>query len=581
MTTYDNDISTLSPLRQAAGGTTIVALVFGLIITALLSVSLYHHSVTDPARALELEKLKDIYKQSPADAQVAQRIHDMDIQIRRDQFARLYFLQRGTVLLVIDLAVFIAAVLIRTRHLRTPPLPEAATDRKKEQIRHALHIRTAVTLTAAALGAAGLYLSQRPLHTPTPPPDIENGQLAPAPPSFAPFAETLKQWPAFRGAEGSGVCTFADIPDDWDGPTGRNILWKSQIPLAGHNSPVIWDNHIFLSGATEETQQLFCYDLNTGNLLWTGDITIPDNPARADMYIMDDTGYAAPTVVTDGLRVCAMFAGGDLGCFSGDGKKLWEHHLGIPESAYGFAASLTAFEKNVIIQFDVSYDTDKSKLIALDWTTGKTAWQTARPVPNSWTSPTIVQVGMAQQLLTSGSPWVIAYDPATGQELYRADCLAGDVAPTQIYAAGKIIALEPYNTIVTINTDAASGDVTQTHIAWRTSADIPDICSPVSNGKLVWILTSGGTLTAFDLTDGSEVYSQSLNMEFNASPCIVGDTLHLLSIKGTMLLAETGRDYKEIKRLELGEKCHASPAFAPGRIVLRAENNLYCIGNMP
>ena len=276
-----------------------------------------------------------------------------------------------------------------------------------------------------------------------------------------------------------------------------------------------------------------------------------------------------------------MFAGGDLGCFSSDGKKLWEQHLGIPESAYGFAASLTAFEKNVIIQFDVSYDTDKSKLIALDWTTGKTAWQTARPVPNSWTSPTIVQIGTAQQLLTSGSPWIIAYDPATGQELYRADCLAGDVAPTQIFAAGKIIGLEPYNTIVAVNTEAAAGDVTQTHIAWRTSADIPDICSPVSNGTFVWILTSGGTLTAFDLTDGSEVYSQSLDMEFNASPCVVGDTLYLLSMKGTMLLAETGREYKEIKRLELGEKCHASPAFAPGRIVLRAENNLYCIGKTP
>lgn len=579
MSLYDPDNTTLqNPFRQAAGGTAIVTLVFGVIIAALLSVNLYHYIVTDPARAEELERLKEVYKQPPANASLAQQIGDLDMQIRRDQFARLYFLQRGTLLLTVDLAVLIAAVLIRTRRLRMPALPETSPDRKKEQIRRALHVRTAVTLTAILLGAAGLYLAQRPLHNETPPAPTDPASAAPA---FATFEDMRQQWPAFRGADGSGVCTFADIVADWDGPTGRNILWKTELPLPGNNSPVLWGDRVFLSGATKDKQQIFCYDLSAGTLLWTGDVTIPANPARDEMQIMEDTGYAASTVVTDGLRVCAIFAGGDVGCFTVEGKLLWERHLGIPESAYGYAASLAAYEKNVIVQFDIGYETDKSKLTALDWQTGKTAWQTPRPVSNSWSSPTVVQVGQSQQLLASGSPWLIAYDPRSGGELYRAECLTGDLAPTQIVADGKIIAIEPYNAITAINTEGAAGDVTKTHIAWRSSANAPDISSPVSDGKLVWTLTTSGDLTALDITDGSEVYTQELKGEFQASPSLVGQTLYLLSVKGTMILAEAGRPYKEIGQCELGEKCYACPAFAAGKIVLRGQNNLYCIGKKP
>lgn len=569
----------LSPLVQAAGGVAIVTLIFAVVIAALLSVSLYRYAVTDPLQAAELERLKAQYLTAPTDTQLAERIEAMDVQLRRQQFARLYFLQHGTALLIIDLAVFVASAVLCTRTWRTPALPDSSPDRKAEQIRHALQVRTAVTVAAVAIGAAGLYLAQRPT---VPTTDGNTKPELPATtiqsPSFATYEQMMAQWPSFRGADGSGVCRFENIPDDWDGATGRNILWKSPIPLPGHNSPIVWGDRIFLSGATETAQQVYCYDLASGQLLWTGEVIVTPDAARDDMHIMEDTGYAAPTMVTDGIRAAAIFAGGDIACFTVAGQKLWQRHLGVPESAYGYAASLAAFEKNIIVQYDVTYDTQDSRLIALDWQTGKTAWQTARPVPNSWTSPTVVPIAQTHQLLTSGSPWVIAYDPRSGRELYRADCLSGDVAPTQILADGKIIAIEPYNNIVAIRTDAAKGDVTQTHLAWRKAGNIPDICSPISDNTLVWTLATDGTLTAFDVADGTTVYTQSLNAEVQASPCLVGEVLYILTVRGTMILAKTGRQYEEIKRLELGEKCYASPAFAAGRIVIRGVENLYCIG---
>jgi outer membrane protein assembly factor BamB len=296
---------------------------------------------------------------------------------------------------------------------------------------------------------------------------------------------------------------------------------------------------------------------------------------------MEDTGYAACTAVTDGKRVCAIFAGGDIGCFSIDGNLLWEKHLGIPDSMYGYAASLTAFENTIIIQWDVGYDEgdeSQSKLIALDWQTGNSAWETHRPVVNSWSSPTVFKVGEMYQILTTSSPFVIAYDARTGGELYRVECLSGDIASTPIVADHKMFVIEPYNKLVAISTENASGDITETHIAWENDSEMPDICSPVTNGQFVWTLVTQGLLGCYDVKDGTEVYAQEIKGSFQASPTLVGEQMYLLAEDGTMLIVGTGPEYKEIKRSELGEKCYASPAFADGRIYIRAEDNLYAIG---
>ena len=66
---------------------------------------------------------------------------------------------------------------------------------------------------------------------------------------------------------------------------------------------------------------------------------------------------------------------------------------------------------------------------------------------------------------------------------------------------------------------------------------------------------------------------------FLASPSLVGSNLYLLSEKGVMFIAEAESEYKEFAKCELDEKCHASPAFADGRIYIRGVENLYCIGS--
>ena len=283
--------------------------------------------------------------------------------------------------------------------------------------------------------------------------------------------------------------------------------------------------------------------------------------------------------MTDGRRVYAIFANGDVGCFDFNGRGVWEASLGVPESAYGYASSLAIYRNLLLIQYDqASVEDEKSKIVALSVFSGQTAWQTKRPVPNSWTSPIVAQIGDQAQIITCGDPWVIAYNPTNGTELWRAECLGGEVAPSPIYAGGLVFAIEPYGKLVAIRPDGR-GNVTETHIAWSIEESTPDICSPVSNGELIFLLITEGTLSCYKVADRTKVWEKELGGSFQASPGIAGDRVYLVSEKGVTYIIQAGTEYKELARCELGEKVYASPAFADGRIYIRGIENLYCIGN--
>jgi len=260
-----------------------------------------------------------------------------------------------------------------------------------------------------------------------------------------------------------------------------------------------------------------------------------------------------------------------------DGKKLWEKSLGLPDSAYGYAASLAIYQDRILIQFDQgSADDGISSVIALDGPSGKELWRMKRPVANSWSSPVVVPIGDGFQLVTSADPFVIGYDPANGAELWRAECIAGDIAATPLYSNGLVFVMEPYSKTVAIKPDGR-GNVTETHIAWVNEDGGPDICSPVSDGE-VFLNLADGLLSCLKVTDGTMLWEQDLRAYFFASPSLVGDKLYLLDDKGVMSIAEYKPEYKELAKCKLGEECRASPAFADGRIYIRGLENLYCIG---
>jgi outer membrane protein assembly factor BamB len=252
--------------------------------------------------------------------------------------------------------------------------------------------------------------------------------------------------------------------------------------------------------------------------------------------------------------------------------------MGIPDNTYGYATSLTFHENLLIVQYDQGYpDDDQAVLFALEGATGKTVWSHVRPVAGSWTSPILIHTSTETQLITCSDPLVMAYDPGTGDVLWQADLMGTDVAPSPIYANGLVFVIQPYQALYALRTDGR-GDVTESHLAWTAECGAPDICSPVSNGELIFLLTTMGTLSCFETEGGALVWEQELDAGFQASPSLAGDWLLLLSEEGVMHRVRAARDFEKGPVSELKEATFASPAFARGRIYIRGVKHLYCIG---
>ncbi len=562
---------TMTSWYRIAVATAVVGAAFSLIVCIFIAANYGRSRVIDTPDELELLRLKAEIPKRPDDEQLVSGIRELDLQIRQKRARAIFRSRKGSFLLLGGVIVFLIGAKCADSLRKKLPASPSQVDRRNGQAREAKWSRWAVTAGVAMLAIGAFCLMAGPKV------DLSGPGAAAAAP-YPSIEEVNENWASFRGPNGGGISSYTNIPTKWDGETGDGILWKTKIPIQGNNSPVVWGDRVFLAGGDANDLQVYGFDAASGDLLWTGDVTrVRPKPGEDPFEPFEDTGYSTPTVVTDGRRVYAIFVTGDLGCFDFDGKKVWEKSLGLPDSAYGYAASLAIYQDKVIVQFDQGgMDDGLSEVIALDGPSGKVAWRTKRPVANSWSSPIVAGVGDKFQLITSSDPWVIAYDPANGAELWRVECLAGDIAASPIYANGLVFVEEPYSKTVAIRPDG-QGDVSETHIAWVNEDGGPDICSPVSDGEVLLNLADG-LLSCLKVSDGTMLWEEDLRAYFFASPSLVGDKLYLLDEDGTMSIAEYKPKYKELVKCKLGEKCHASPAFVDGRIYIRGFDNLYCIG---
>lgn len=554
--------------HRAAKTTAIVGGVFTGIFTVLLVANLIGTAILGPAREKTLEGMRLQVQKDPTNETLLSEVRQLDLKIRRDRIWRLDFAHKAARMLLASVVVLLVAGKFANDLGKELFVPAHGVDGGERQVREARQARWAVVGGVAVLVVGMSLLGMSGW--------VEFAQAQEEGPPFASMEDKQTQWHRFRGPGGAGVSAYTNIPTSWNGKTGENILWKAPVSLPGRNSPVVWKDRVFLAGADPNVRQVYCYDAKSGRLLWKGDV--PTAPGTPKLEIMEDTGYAACTMATDGRRIYAIFPTGDVAAFDFNGRRLWHKSLGLPDSAYGYASSLETYEKLVIIQYDQGDGSEgKSKVIALDGVTGQVAWEAKRTLPNSWASPVVVEVEGKPQLITLADPNMVAYDPATGAEIWRAECLGGDLAPSPIYAGGLILAIEPYSQMVAVK-PTGHGDVTKTHIVWKMEEGAPDICSPVSDGTYVYLLESSDLLICCKVETGEKLYEEKIKGDYRASPSLVGDKLYVLEMKGVMRIVQAGPEFKELGKNELGEECHASPAFADGRIYIRGTENLYCIG---
>jgi outer membrane protein assembly factor BamB len=598
--------------RRVAVHVAAVAAVFSLLVAALLAYDFSRRQMKDPLAAPQIQDLRDALRAQPAADGLKEEIRALDEQLRREFFRERTFAVVGAGLLCGGIVVLLIAAKTAATLGRRLPAPEPLEAPQDFDARSWPLARWAVAGLAFLLADAAVVLTatlrspleSAPLAASPGSPEGDNpasasSQPAPAPgplalvPSprprplpaahYAPTeAEIRNVWPRFRGPGGSGISPYTNVPDQWDAASGKNILWKTAVLLPGNGSPVVCGRRLFLSGADAKRRQVYCFDTVSGALVWQRDVPATPQGSKT-VKVNADTGFASPTVATDGRYVAAIFANGDLAAFDFDGKPAWSQGLGVPENPYGHGASPVVYEHLLLVPMDQeTAESGRSKLLAFDLASGRKVWEQVRRVRSSWTTPVVFRDRGRDQVVTVADPWVIAYDPKDGKELWRAKakCARGDVAPSPVFAAGVVYAGGTDSTpLCAIRTDG-SGDVTTTHIVWQGEDNTPDTCSPLATESCVFVLTSEGTLTSYNAKSGEKMWEKDLgNLKFRSSPSLVGKRLYLLDESGKGWIIEPGQsECRQVGQTSLGEPCWASPAFQDGRIFIRGEKHLFCIG---
>ncbi|MBQ0024007.1 MAG: PQQ-like beta-propeller repeat protein [Prevotellaceae bacterium] len=575
---------------------TMITGIFMLALSAMLIVNYFQVSAASPLENEVLETLKELNESNSDNAQLQEQIRQLDLLTRKAYFIQESHLKWG--MYILGSMALVVIVCLRMYYKTSKNLPSKDLDIVDEWLGKSSS-RNYITwggigLVAVALGfgllstpalknkveelveEGGLIANNDSIQEDALVPDT--ALLAEAETdSIASTEEAADSLPipkltynAFRGNNSSATSAVRGIPTSWDLASGKNIAWKVSVPRQGYNSPVINGRNIFLTAADAQARELFCYDVHTGKLNWSVKADkIPGSPS-AMPKVTPDTGLAASTVATNGKQVCAIFATGDILCTDMEGKRLWAKNLGVPDNHYGYGSSLLINGNALYVQY---INNGKSQIMALNVTNGNQMWSKSTKDKISWSSPIIANVGGKSALIVTTNPAVTAYNPANGTELWRVDCLTGEVGASPTANGGTIYAASEYSKCVAI--DGATGEV-----KWEASDYLPECSSPAASKNLLYVATSYGVVCAYNTETGAVVKEHDVSSPFYSSPVIADGKVWLFSNDGKAYIFSSGNDFGIVNSFQTGEKTFATPAFTDGMMIVRSDKSLYCVKKM-
>ncbi len=376
-------------------------------------------------------------------------------------------------------------------------------------------------------------------------------------------------WPGWRGPGGQGISREQGLPVKWSATEG--VRWKASLQGAGVSAPIVWGNRVFVTssdGRLNDRLHLTCLDAGSGKLLWSTRFFGSAQPEG----LFQPGGMAVPTPATDGKRVFAVFGTGDLVCVDFEGKPLWLRSLaqeyGPFRNRWGMASSPILAGDQLLVQVD---HFGESYLLAVDPATGANRWRTRRDATVNWTSPALIKTNDRPRIIAVGTDTLRAYDPATGKETWKVNGMNTQCIPTPVSGDGRIYTLggkEQYALCLT-----ESGEQ-----VWKVRATGTNIPSPLLLDRRLYYAEDSGWAVCLDALTGKRVWRGRLGIQQQAS-LVAGDgKLYFPGVNGVVTVVKIGDTYEELSRNDIGEPLVASPAIAGGRLYVRGDKHLFCIG---
>ena len=391
-------------------------------------------------------------------------------------------------------------------------------------------------------------------------------------------------WPAWRGADGTGVSQERNLPTHWTAT--ENIRWKVSLLEPGNSTPIVWEDHLFLTQGLDAGKRRAVIALNrkTGKKLWQREL-----PCSVEETSHRQNPPCSSSPVTDGKTVYAQFASAGVVAYDFDGNRLWHRDLGPVLHRWGNGSSPVLY-KNLLILFHGPGE--PSFLIAIDKRNGRTVWKSDEvginsPIFGSWSTPVVVKSGNRDELIMplpggkiGGVGWFKAYDPAKGKVLWQCDGLGNEVYAMPIVAqrGELVIGISGHNGPTMAVRPGGSGNVTGSHRLWKTQKKMPQrIGSGVIHNGRLYLSNAIGTLECVEARTGNLVWRERLSGNLWGSILLADEKLYVSNLEGDMFVVRAGPKFELLAKNSLGETTHAALAPSNGELFLRTYKHLYCV----
>ena len=382
-------------------------------------------------------------------------------------------------------------------------------------------------------------------------------------------------WPRFRGPNGTGQAEV-EIPLKW---SETDILWRSELPGPGHSSPVIWGDRVFVTCSDSETsdQIIMGYDAFTGDVLWQKEFS--SHPHR----LHENNSFATSTPAVDEHRLYTTWVTSDtyvVAALDHAGQQMWRRDLGPFKGRHGFGASPIVAGDIVCVSND---NLGESFIAGLDSATGETRWRVERPSDDvSYATPCIVQTVTGNNLLIAQSKaaGMAALDVASGKTVWELqDALPERCISSPLWAGGLIIATcGKAGNGVRLLAIRPGDTAAETEEAYSLPPGVPYVPTPVVHGSLLFLWHERGTVACVDLSTGQQHWEERVGGNYFSSPICIGDRIYGISLDGEVVVLAADNEFRVLARNSLGEPTRATPAVAHGKLYLRTESSLICIG---
>lgn len=398
-------------------------------------------------------------------------------------------------------------------------------------------------------------------------------------------------WPEFRGPTGQGIVPGdSNLPLKWS--ETENVTWKTPIHGRAWSSPVSDGKQIWLTTATTNGMELsaVCVDFKTEKILHDLRLFDVEKPQYAHPF----NTYASPTPVLEGNRVYVTWGSPATACLDVEsGKILWERRDIECNHFRGAGSSPIIYKNLLIMNFDGS---DHQFVIALDKSTGNTVWRTKRSIDfkdltpegkpaadgdwrKAFSTPLIHDFGQGPILISHGSKALYGYEPNTGKELWYVEeqkTHSGSGRPvvghgmifcSMGHSKSELWAVKP----------GGSGNVTETHVAWKVKRNVPTRSSAVLVGDRLYMADDGGIASCLDAKTGDQIWNERLGGNYSAAPIATKDCVYFFSEDGKTYVVQASDDYKVLATNTLPDGFMATPAVINNSFILRTRTHLYRI----